>query len=166
MAWITRSARSPEDYAIRKLHCLVWKYKLQSICWNTSNRVLQTVTVLAGIVVAGLTAMGQDRGFFGLGHDIAIIVISGSGSAAAALLARLRFSEVARAREVGRVGFEKALLCAQTTLLKKDLDEKNREEILEKLRKRISEIEYDQINLIFPPTKPSTPPANTPAAEA
>ena len=85
------------------------RYAVASVSWRFFFYVFETVVVLSGIVVAVMTAAWSE-------HKTAILVIAGAGSASAALLARLRIRELARAREIGRTGLKDALREAREVL--------------------------------------------------
>jgi hypothetical protein len=106
------------------------------------------VSVLAGIVVVAVTAAGKDFGIFSMSHDMTIIVVSALGSAAAALLTQLRTGAMARARAIGRVGMEDVWLRGRMA----SPDEPGFSELLSQLQDRIREIEYDQVDHLFPPS--------------
>jgi hypothetical protein len=147
-----QSDRVGKEYALWKVRLLSKKYKSAAVAWILAGRVLQIVSVLAGIIVAGVASQGDEfPGAFGLSRNTLIIVVSGVGSAAAALLTQLRFEALARGREIARVGLESELFRARTSFVDQPPDNSTTVKILEEMGRRITEIEYDQIDHVFPP---------------
>ena len=124
------------DYVRRRAR----RYRLKVLVSTFAIYLFQITSVLAGIIAATLTAVNPTR------FTVEIILVSGAGSASAALLARLRLAEYSRAREIGRVGYDDALLKARINLPRSSDPKAD----LTTMRRRIRAIEYDQIELLTP----------------
>jgi hypothetical protein len=154
------SGKSGREFALWKLKRLSKKYKTAAVGWIFAGRLLQIVSVVAGIIVSGIATQAAEFTALGLPQNTLIIVISGIGSSAAALLTQLRFEALARGREIARVGVESELFRARTMFSDHQLQGEEAKAMSD-IRERIATIEYDQIDHVFPP-QPGAEPQNEP----
>jgi hypothetical protein len=133
------------EHMAKRVRYFTWQFRWWSYLYNG----LLVSAVISGPVVAILTANESGR-LMGVDAKIWIVVVSNAGSAATALIARLRIADFARARTIGLAGMRNALLKANELLLETHKDAGTYFAELRELRRRISGIEYDQINLIWP----------------